>query len=1084
MKDISAITGAEYAERLLAVNSPTRLIDHLIEKLAAKTGTGWESNLLEFKGSYHKRPDSDDPDSQDCFEWNVMHAFVALANAQGGCVVIGIAETDDHQLVPGDWDPDGILGCRDADGDGKPIPGREEKDLVDHVTSVFFKGNGRTYKFTKQNKRNPSAPPTAHEFTLDAETLSKLLKLVTFYPCHSERCSCNALAAIVHPVKKDDDLIEVCRTKKNRTENVIFYRDRRTAKTCELTKYRDIRNYEENREPASSDFLVELSKPIRQTYRSVPVPFSNVPKPTHDFVGRSDQISNIRAACLAGKITLLQAAGGTGKTQLLLQYACQYEAEYIGGRFFLQLDEIKSWTAALELLTSPHININGLTPRHWLGLPEYIPCKEDSQNQNDSIKVLATLSVQEVVGALSQQVKQTGPILIILDNIDEPEKLLSASAISSVFPQGIPSDIHIVASARTAEHITPLRAPKVSIISLEDLSEPEAMRVLLDEENLTAQDQKLLSEIARLLGHRALYLHRISWLIDEEISNHNPVPLKTILQLLKRDLFEAIQPLDDDKRTPSILWQWTQDRLNKDPVGPKAINLVRAIAFYAPAGIPVEILEGLWHSNFGEISGREMLTTLGDGTFEHALQLIIRHKLISLDEKSNRAQMHRLDRFAIQNEAIAQNADFINLIGRALASNPCCSPADWVELSATTPSLMQHCPWSLLNGHEFASILAANPDCAQYIPDWSMISPDEWVTILSAHSSFDNHAECNYAQMDPVSLANHRPDLFVNRFDKETVTKRQWLAILSQNPELYEHCPSEDRLYTESNTHSYGDDCWDTIYGRSWGTLLKQQPQFKKICKFSKLSVHDWRDIVIVCPEYATTCNWEMFSKYDLIKILAAHPEFSGLPDVNATPDILEIADAEGKAQRLSMQPTSTATQTQPRPSLSLIKEGTSAEILFDHPQLASFRDKSELQDYNNGKLCLQLVRQRPCFVDSVIWPYVDDYTYSLLIPFSVIKKSYCGRRVDEMLIKEYGADWNVDIWDEILYRHPEYASVSKIRKILNHLWTQAIAHHKTLQNKLNWDELNTNDWTELLQRYPEAKAYCPANKRKELNIS
>ena len=53
MNDISAITGAEYAERLLAVNSPTRLIDHLIEKLAAKTGTGWESNLLEFKGSYH-----------------------------------------------------------------------------------------------------------------------------------------------------------------------------------------------------------------------------------------------------------------------------------------------------------------------------------------------------------------------------------------------------------------------------------------------------------------------------------------------------------------------------------------------------------------------------------------------------------------------------------------------------------------------------------------------------------------------------------------------------------------------------------------------------------------------------------------------------------------------------------------------------------------------------------------------------------------------------------------------------------------------------------------------------------------------
>ena len=37
MNNSEKITGAEYAERLLAVNSPTRLIDHLIELALERT---------------------------------------------------------------------------------------------------------------------------------------------------------------------------------------------------------------------------------------------------------------------------------------------------------------------------------------------------------------------------------------------------------------------------------------------------------------------------------------------------------------------------------------------------------------------------------------------------------------------------------------------------------------------------------------------------------------------------------------------------------------------------------------------------------------------------------------------------------------------------------------------------------------------------------------------------------------------------------------------------------------------------------------------------------------------------------------
>ena len=122
------ITGAEYAERILRPVDPKRNIDHLLEELSPETGLGWESTLLELKDTCHpvkNRPDPDDKYPQK-FEWNVVKAFIELANAYCGCVVIGLGETEMHEIVPGEWNPDGIKG--------------EENTIVDHAQKVLLAG--------------------------------------------------------------------------------------------------------------------------------------------------------------------------------------------------------------------------------------------------------------------------------------------------------------------------------------------------------------------------------------------------------------------------------------------------------------------------------------------------------------------------------------------------------------------------------------------------------------------------------------------------------------------------------------------------------------------------------------------------------------------------------------------------------------------------------------------------------------------------------------------------------------------------------------------------------------------------------
>ena len=196
-----AIDAGTLADRLLG--DPLPNVDYLINRLSPPTRAERETPLLEFKASYLPQPG--DTASVDACKWNVVEAIVSMANATGGCILLGVIETQDHHLVACGCDPHGVL----------EKTGKESKDLIGNTAKELFHKNG-VYQID-DNK----------SFTLnDPATIQKHVHLRL---CHSEEMARDVIAIIVSPVPENNDLLTVKKTVSRNGEKssvaVLFYRD-------------------------------------------------------------------------------------------------------------------------------------------------------------------------------------------------------------------------------------------------------------------------------------------------------------------------------------------------------------------------------------------------------------------------------------------------------------------------------------------------------------------------------------------------------------------------------------------------------------------------------------------------------------------------------------------------------------------------------------------------------------------------------------------------------------------------------------------------------------------------------------------
>lgn len=1020
------ISGYDLAEYLYSKGGVAALVQY-----AGKAETDW----LELKAGMCLQPENKRKnEKEEDLYWNYAREIIALMNTSGGVLIVGIQDGTLQYVPLEDNDPKHKME------EGLEVYIREFVVKCLWPSNLMWTTHGKKWELV--NKQGVSdLLAWRHASYTDQDGRTGEVVLVFVRPADPVR--------LVKAEGKYSGLIKRIRGD--------------LGEALPTFDYGDIKSYNDNREIESvfysrvrnqfaldsGDVVIATEKGLpgvdsRQKSPCVECAYSTVPFPNASFMGRDAELKRIREVCEKGKIPHVWATGGTGKTQLLLRYAQEYASEYPGGSFFLQLDGVRSWDRALQLLAAPKVT----RIRSWFGLPEYVPAKKRNGEADSKNMILAPLEPQEIVDSIVRKCKSVGPVLLVLDNIDEPKDLLSEDALKKVFPRGRPQGLDIIASARSKERITSSRAPDVEPIQLHNLAEDVARTLLCGGDIGCELDSPYVSEAIRILGCRAFYLKKIAYLIEDAREDGFKYPVQKVVDDMKRDLMVAMNFADEDPQAPGVMWRkWTLPRIQKMSDGEKIATLTRAIAFCLPTGVPLRILEGLWYSDFGKITGRKILDAIEDGSFARAMKVICRFDLATVDEVNGRAMMHRLDQLAIRKESEQYSCEWVVLIGNALAVNPCMAPADWVELLSADGTWMRFCPWGDLNGQEYAEILRANPSADSYIPDWSRISPNGWTKMLRETTHFDNHPECRFSLLEPADVLEKRPEL-KSRFDFSKLT------------------------------------------GWQWGNLIRKVPSFAAECDLNALRIDAWVGLVAQLPEYAQKCPFEQFSEENWEGLILRTPclsEIANIVSSNRGKGALEslLKRRPGIVERLSGEQD----QAEETPeddadpiaiqcgvpvsqglSLDYLKrcEHLSVFVLREWPQLRPFVNMEELRDSDNGNYCLWLLLKRPCFVDEVVWHETIDYDcYYLTLPWC-LSSAHVSRAVDEKLIDEYWGDRAV--MGDMMDRYHEYAEARGLRKRLPKDWVDVLVEqmkHDYLPTQFQWEGLSEEGWYEIFMEAP-----------------
>ena len=335
---------------------------------------------------------------------------------------------------------------------------------------------------------------------------------------------------------------------------------------------------------------------------------SSIPPYNLKFVGRLAELRKIRAICnhsgmASDSIPVIHGEAGCGKSEISFAYAHGYASEYPGGRFFIPMENVKSWSSAWLKLGDEAINDPYMPVYKFLGLTE----DDHKKSPEDFAKLLSEYMLMHINNTPDIDNKP-GKTLILLDNIDCLD-LLSEEGLKEIFPTAeIPDKLDIIATTRG----TPIldNCSKAIAVPIGNLGEEAALELLRlhcgaapfnqdpPKYDKTTADAK---ELLAFLEYHAWSVEIIAGYLGRE-SKYGTTP-QDVLEQLKHN-FEINKYHNTSFRTiPDCiekLLQPTINRIKELELGNEILEIAGAAAMFAPDTVSVNLLKMLWKKRHGE----------------------------------------------------------------------------------------------------------------------------------------------------------------------------------------------------------------------------------------------------------------------------------------------------------------------------------------------------------------------------------------------------------------------------------------------------------------------------------------------------
>ena len=350
------------------------------------------------------------------------------------------------------------------------------------------------------------------------------------------------------------------------------------------------------------------SPPDEPRFPGTVPPIWNVPTRNADFTGRGAALERLRDKLAGGgmAVVLAQALygmGGVGKTQVALEYAHRFKADY---------DLV--WWIPSERSDEISVGLAGLAAR--LGLPV-----------SDNV-------VEAAEAALEALRRDTaGRWLLVFDNADDPKEL------DPYLPSG---SGHVMITSRNQAWTRSAEPLEVNVFTRE-----ESIAHLMH--HVPDLDLSDAAKVAAALGDLPLAIEQAgAWL------EQTAMPAATYVEQLETQATRILalnQP--SDYPVPAVAtWNLSFERLQQK--SPAAVRLLQLCAFMSPGPISMTLL-------YSDEMIRSLLPfdkSLSEKLFlGRVIRDISRFALVKVDPGSNSLQIHRLVQAVIRSQMTSEEQD-------------------------------------------------------------------------------------------------------------------------------------------------------------------------------------------------------------------------------------------------------------------------------------------------------------------------------------------------------------------------------------------------------------------------------------------